>query len=299
MRKKTLAILLFVLFHTQLASAQITQSSTFDTSLQQLTDALAAKLNKYATLKMAVWDLSGLDGDVSPIGKYIAEDVSINLSDRFRVANRNQLSTLIKENKLMSEGFINPATLTQVKRLSDINILITGTISVLNRNIKITLQALDVNGNILAATKGDVVRNDDVNELLGVNTGSSNQGFNRSLNSNEQKNNPQTVGSECARKHTGDYCFRNSSKDNMSVTVNYLYLSNGTHDFGSEIEFDLKPGESKCLSELIAYGRRYNFIAIRQPRADQSLVNCDGCYATVDKGEFSVEQCESKTYEIK
>ncbi|QTE35886.1 CsgG/HfaB family protein [Mucilaginibacter gossypii] len=298
MRKLVLVILLILTSRIQLVQAQGANAS-FDSSLQHLTDQLSVKLTRYTSLKMAVWELTDLDGGVSPIGKYVAEDISINLSDKFHVANRNLLSTLIKENKLRTEGFINQATLTQFKKLSDINILITGTIAVLPQNIKITLQALDVDGNILAATKGDVVRNDNINELLGVNTGSSNQGFNRSLNSNEQKNSPQTVGSECASQHTGDYCFRNSSKDNLSVTVDYVYLSNGMHDFGSDLTFNLKPGESKCINGLIAYGRRYNFVATRQPRADQSLVNCDGCYDTVDKGNFLVEQCKSRTYEIK
>lgn len=298
MKKTALSILFILTGFVRLAQAQDV-SSSFDSSLQHLTDQLSAKLTKYSSLKMAVWELTDLDDEVSPIGKYIAEDVSVNLSDKFHVANRNQLKTLMKENKLWSEGFINQATLTQVKKLSDINIIISGKIAVLAQNIKITLVALDVDGNILAATKGDVVRNDDINELLGVNTGNSNQGFNRSLNSNEQKNNPQTVGNDCANQHIGDYCFRNSSKSNLEITVNYKLLSDGMQPFGSAIVFTLKPGESKCVNALIAYGRRYSFKAIRLPRSDQSLVFCDGCYETVDEGFFIVEQCKSKTYEIR
>lgn len=298
MKKITIALLLMLTCKLPFAQAQGANAS-FDSSLQLLTDKLGAKLVKYQSLKMAVWELTDLDGGVSPIGKYVAEDISINLSDKFQVANRNLLSTLIKENKLRTEGFINQSTLTQFKKLSDINILITGTIAVLPQNIKITLQALDVDGNILAATKGDVFRNEDINELLGVNTSSTNQGFNRSLNSNEQRNNPQTVGSDCSSQHIGDYCFRNSSKSTLSLLVNYTNLSDGMHPYNSEMTFDLKPGESKCLNGLISVGRRYNFTATRQPRADQSLVNCDGCYTVVDTGSFMVEQCKSKTYEIR
>lgn len=308
MRKKIFIFLSIIAFDAQLTRAQLAKPGTFDTSLQELTDALAAKLNNYTSSnpssKIAVWDLTDLNGGVSPIGQYIAEDVSINLSEKFHVANRNLLSTLIKENKLMSEGFINQATLAQVKKLSNANILIAGTISVLRQNIKVTLQALDDNGNVLAATKGDVYRNDDVNELLGVNTGSSNQGFNRSLNSNEQNNNPQTVSNDCADKHIGDYCFYNDSKETLNIYVKYWYLPQGYSTYyRTDANLILKPGESKCLTGLLALTRsdlQNEFTATRVMGPNQNGLNVGiNFFSSVDQGYFRVVQCKSTTYKIK
>src|SRR5579872_5135425 len=221
MKFKMPLILLILFFASNFSKAQTVRSGAFDSSLQELTDQLAEKLTKYNNLKMGVWNLSDLDGGVSPIGKYIADDIAINLSDKFHIVNRNQLNTLIKENQLSAEGFINQATLKQVKKLSDIDVMITGYVSILSQNIKITLEALDSDGNILGGVKGEVQRNADINELLGINTGASNRGFNRSLGSNEQFNNPETVEGDCGPKHTGDFCFLNSTKKILMVTVKY------------------------------------------------------------------------------
>jgi hypothetical protein len=254
----------------------------FDKSLQQLTDALALKLKKDSALKMAIWDLSDLNGGVSPIGKYIAEDISINLSDKFHITNRNQLSTMLKENQLASEGFINQVTFKQVKKLSDIDILITGTVSVLSDNIKITLQALDVNMNIVGATKGEVLMNADVKELLGINSPADNKGFNRPLNSNEQNNNPATVSNSCEGNNTGDYCFYNNTSGKIMVYINRKD-NNGDPEVS---RFALNSKESKCIYNNSA--GVYTFIA------SSSMVEIK----QIDIGEFLIEKCKSKTYAI-
>jgi len=298
-RKLFFSFLLSVLC-VQLSKSQTVTTEPFDRSLQVLTDDLATKLSKtnYGSLKMGVWDLTDLNGGTSPIGQYIAEDISSNLSERFHLTTRNKLNTLLKENQLAAEGFINQATLKQVKKLSDIDVIITGTISVLPANIKVTLQALNSDGDILAASKGDVPRNADVNELLGVNTGASNRGFNRPLSSNEQLNNPQTVNNDCANRHVGDYCFSNSSKYTLSIYVSYnIFPKDYRVAIRTGTNFILKPGESKCVNDIYVDGPPNTFTANRRPDPSQPFLI--GSDALVDQGDFKVEQCKSKTYQIK
>ena len=271
-------ILLCCLFFTQIVSAQ---NGSFDNSLQQLTDALAAKLTTHNQLKMAVWDLSNLDGSISPIGKYIAEDAAINLSEKFHIVNRNQLNTLIKENHLNFNGYINQATIRKIKKLSGIDIIITGTVTILSNNIKITLQALDGDANIIAATKGDVSMNDDVRELLGINTGATNRGFNSQLSSNEKVNNPKTLNNECQKNKTGDYCFTNSTGKKIKIMV-----------LGAQSnEFTLDIGQTQCLYELPSGVYKY----LTYKESEQA-----GWYGNLyTQGQVKVEQCQSKTFEVK
>jgi hypothetical protein len=282
MKTKSIFIVIFFLFYTNSLIAQI-NTNTFDNSLKQLTDELSIKLTKVSTSKMAVWDLSDLNGGVSSIGKYIAEDISINLSDKFHITNRNQLNTLLKENQLSSEGFINQATFKQVKKLSDIDIIITGIVTILSENIKITLQALDVDGNIVGAVKGDVPLNADVKELLGINTGTSNKGFNRSLNSSEQLNNPKTVSKDCETKNTGDYCFLNNTNRIMYVTV---YI----HNQGTLGEISVDPGQTQCLYNIDA--TTYDYV-IGSKRWSWHMSDAER------NGQIQVTKCQSKTFIIR
>jgi TolB-like protein len=293
-------IILFIVFGIVEVNAQTVKQTSFDTGLQELTDMLSRKLTSYITLKMAVWDLSNLNGSVSPIGQYISEDVSINLSDKFHIVNRNQLNTLLKENRLSGEGFINPATLRQVKKLSDVDVIITGTISILSDRIRITLQALDVNANILGAVKGEVPMNPDVRELLGINVGSTNRGFNRSLNSNEDTNNPQSVNKDCETKNTGDYCFSNNSKFTLKITI---FISR----WGAPLDvFVLSTGESKCIYNYQA-GNVYKFQAqLNNPKDYNNGYRAGNYWSSdqffldiVDEGSIRIDRCESKTYTVR
>lgn len=281
-------ITIFILLCLMYGTTYCQDNNSFDNSLKQLTDQLAAKLASHSTEKIAVWDLSDMDGGVTKIGKYIAEDITINLADKFHLVNRNQLNTIIKENKLKSEGFIDQVTTKQLKKLSNIDIIITGTITVLSNNIKITLQALDEDANIIAGTKGDVLMNDDIKELLGINTGGgtsnnlANKGFNRPLNSNESYNNPETVNQKCKEKHTGDYCFTNSTAYKLKVNVS-----------NSSGEVTLEPGQTQCYYDVEEGAHKYNIWSY-------FMLNGDDARKFSNKsGQINVEECKSKTFIIK
>jgi len=281
------------------------QSSSFDDELQSLTNDLSAKMTSLKDQKIAVWDLQDLDGNISSIGKYIAEDISIDLSTKFHVVNRNQLNTILKENKLKSEGFVDQTTMQQLKKLGAIDILVTGTITVLSNNIKITLQALDDLANIVGATKGNLPTNDDIKELLGV-PSNSNRGFNHPVNSNEDYNNSQTVSRDCEKTFSGDYCFYNASSYDLSIHVSYGYIpGNWTYPnqtIGSSV-FTLKPKESKCVYGVLAKGSvtKNHFQAYKLITQTSVIGRTD--YTTEDdledQGDFIVEQCKSKTYSIR
>lgn len=282
---RSFLILQFTFIFIMRLAGQDIQTSPFDRNLQQLTDVIATKLQPHHQQKIAVWDLSELNGDVSPIGKYIAEDISINLSDKFHIVNRNQLNTILKENQLKTEGFINQATMKQIKKLSDIDILLTGTVSVLADHIKVTLQALDADGNIIAAAKGEIPMNADVKELLGINTGSTNRGFNRPLNSNEQVNNPATVNSDCEAKNIGDYCFRNSTSKSI-----YIQYQTDPNNAGS---MTLAPGQTQCT-----YNRRAGiyFYTVKLENPNFPGVFLWDSYAN---GEIKIESCKSNTFNVR
>lgn len=278
MKKITPIIIIISLISSKLANSQ---TISFDSSLQLLTNALTAKLRSLKDEKIAVWDLTDLNGNVSPIGKYIAEDVSINLSDKFHIVNRNQLNTILKENQLTSEGFLDQTTMKQLKKLAQVDIIVTGSVSVLANNIKITLQALDSLADILAATKGDVSMNDDIKDLLGINIGSNNKGFNSPLNSNEHLNNPATVSSDCQNNNTGDFCFNNTTSNNLT-----LHLKSGS-PLWYDGDLTLSSGQTQCFYSL--KGGVYQFIIYRRG---------DGVSYLLKQGEIKVETCQSKTFTI-
>jgi hypothetical protein len=101
----------------------------------------------------------------------------------------------------------------------------------------------------------------------------------------------QTAPNDCATRHIGDYCFNNTTKATLHLKVTYCYRPVGSTELGyktTATEFVLKPGESNCIKDILSVpGVRNNFIAINDANV------------RVDYGDFVVEQCKAKTYNIK
>jgi TolB-like protein len=284
MKHSILYVLIFLSFFYGEAYCQ---DNSFDNRLNSLTNELATNLSKYKDMKIGVLTFIDLDGNKPKIGKYIAEQISVVLSQKFHIVNRNQLNAIIEENKLKTEGFINQATAKELKKLADVDILITGTITVFSDHIKVTIQPLDADANIVGqSNSASIPRNSDVNDLLGVTSPANgvNQGFNRPLNSNEQYNNPETVNKECEIKKTGDYCFVNKTSKKLDVEII-------TKD-NQELWLSVSSGQTQCFYEVIEGVASYR---IRELIID-GIISHSNEY---ENGQISVEKCKSKTFEIK
>jgi len=118
----------------------------------------------------------------------------------------------------------------------------------------------------------------------------SNRGFNQPLNSNEQYNNAATVNKDCEKNNTGDYCFFNNTKVEIYVYDRSWNVPSSNFNFVSN--FMLKPRQSKCVYNL-DIKIIYKFAAfLEEP---ESILRAN----TFDQGDFQIEKCKSKTYNIK
>ena len=295
MKKILFTLLIFI----GTLSETIAQNNSFDKSLTDLTSTLIEKLQSQKQKKMAVWDLSDLNGQVSTIGKYIAEDISINLSGKFQIANRNQLNIIMKENQLGTNGTIDLTAMKKLKSIANLDIIITGTITVFENNIKITLQAIDSGANIIAATKGEIVINDEIKQLLDRKIeqpqpvtikGSNNSAIDKVNTTNNE------IGGECKEGVYGEYILNNATKSYIEISLDLIsaddasQASNRTR-IGVLPTIKIEPEQSKTLyrmaSGIWSYTIRYY--------AHQNDFN----WANSTNGQIKVETCKSKTFEIK
>ena len=105
-----------------------------------------------------------------------------------------------------------------------------------------------------------------------------------------------TVNNECEKKNTGDYCFYNAYKNQLTLSFDYYTV----YQIGGEIrpvhsEIILKPGESKCIYNIyVSYSAKFNAVQIDDPNTTERDNPKE-----IDLGEFIAEKCKSKTYSIK
>lgn len=264
----------------------------FESSLQKLTQDIATKLNNRNAKSVGVWDFVDLDGNTNTLTKYISDKFAINLvndSRTFGIMSRNHLNTVMKEHKLASQGFISEATIKKIGQFTSVDIIITGTITVLSNKIEITVNGLNTEtGLIVVAGSTTLPNTSDIKALMGIptidapNSFSSNGEINSPVQTGEKYSSNLNVSNSCQKNKTGDYCFKNISE--YSIVLNIIKINASV--FEKSIELTLNPNELKCIYDL--YEGVYDY------RGSMKV----GFNYKDTKGQVKIEQCKSKTLNV-
>ncbi|WP_339708528.1 FlgO family outer membrane protein [uncultured Kriegella sp.] len=286
----------------------------FDTELEKLATGLSQKITAKGKTKIAVWGFFTENGERTALGNYLTEDFSVymtNHGDKFEVIDRNHLDILLKEHQSNAEGYIDENTAKELGKIIAVDVIITGTYTVLNSIVKVRAKALDSEtASQFAANMGNLPLNENISSYLGIglNGGNStNRGFNSPLSSNETVNNPETVDDACKKSRTGDFCFANNSNQKVIVGIKYFadYDANRVTSMRSKyLILDAK--ETKCFYGMVSRPFKYyvvnwaDFIDKEKLRGIEAyVVHTTYAKHLKDKGELKVETCKSKTYNIK
>jgi TolB-like protein len=145
--------------------------------IRGITDKLSESLSLSGKKKVAVADFTDLQGNVTELGSYLAEELSDNLSENAKgieVVDRLTLKAIIQNNKLASAGIIDPATVTKLGQIAGINSLITGTVRPFEDSVHLSVKILDTaTANTIGAASADIPKTKAIVELLGQNATSA------------------------------------------------------------------------------------------------------------------------------
>jgi len=272
----------------------------FDSNLNLASADLEEKLIQIGKKRVVVLYITDMNRDQTTIGKYIANIISfyfVNSHNSFNVFNRENLSGITEANKLIDEGYIDASQVKELGAILAVEAIIIGDYTIVNNSLKVTINALDVNsGFVVAASMKDIQIDDDAAYLLGINIDNGdmvNRGFNNQpLNSGEDYNNPETVNDDCKEKGTGDYCFANYSTKALKVSV---FRSGG----GYINSLTLEPKQTQCFYDLKALTLDYE-IVVPAVAGQTYYFGKSGAFKSIfSSGQIKVEQCKSKTLEIK
>jgi TolB-like protein len=144
--------------------------SADDLQLTQITTTLLKGIQQTGKSRVAVVDFVDLDGNTSRLGKFIAEELSVELTQSavgIEVVDRAHLSAILHEHKLKSDGLLDPATTKELGQLAGVDIIVTGSITDLGNSIRIVAKALSTDtARIVAASAGTLAKTPEVIALL-------------------------------------------------------------------------------------------------------------------------------------
>jgi hypothetical protein len=285
-----------LLLSVSVASAQL---EPFDVQLKKLAEDVSSQIPTSASkLRVAVWDFTSVNGDITPIGTYIAEDFSVYLSaysKHYDLVDRHHLATIMREHKLAADGYIDAVTAKELSRMNAADIIVAGTVTVFSSSVRLRVKILNTETALqIGAAIVDLPLTDNIRSFVGISGDEfSNRGFNSPLTTGEQYNNPQTVDRDCETKNFGDFCFKNSHGKTIELYLTYkLSGSKGVGYFEAIIQRE----QTQCFFELEAKPMRW--IA----KAEQTMQTRGTEYTrvkTFDSGQVQIEKCKSKTLTIR
>jgi len=139
--------------------------------LKAVSSFLAGRIGASGRKTVAVIDFTDLRGNVTELGRFLAEELSVDLvgnAKGFDVIDRTHLKAILQEHKLASTGLIDPQTARQLGRIAGVDALVTGTITPLGDSVRLSVKVLDTTtARMVAASTADVPKTKAIEELLG------------------------------------------------------------------------------------------------------------------------------------
>ncbi|MFH0872709.1 MAG: FlgO family outer membrane protein, partial [bacterium] len=139
--------------------------------------AMAEKIVKANKKTIAVVDFTDLQGNVTELGRFLAEEFSVAMAgagEGFEVVDRTHLKSLLQEHKLAMTGLIDPSTARKLGEIAGVQALITGTITPFGDSVRLSVKVLDTGtAKVIVGTAGEIPKTKAIEELLarGIETG--------------------------------------------------------------------------------------------------------------------------------
>lgn len=165
--KKRFFVLGFILIFCLLSQHY---SFTYEKEINNMAQTMAENIESSGKKTIAVADFTDLQGFVTELGRFLAEEFSIALAGSgkgFEVVDRTHLKILLIEHKITTTGIIDPQTARKLGQISGVEALITGTITPFGDNVRISAKILDVDtAKVISAISGNVAKTKAIEELL-------------------------------------------------------------------------------------------------------------------------------------
>lgn len=152
----------------------------FQQETKAAAEKISATLSKQGRKSVAVVDFTDLQGSVTELGRFMAEQLSVALAseDRdFKVIDRGHLRKILREQGLGSSGVIDPTTAQEVGRIAGVDTLITGTLTPFGETVSLSIKALDTKtAENIRAMSVEIPKTNAIAELLGRGLGPTEAG---------------------------------------------------------------------------------------------------------------------------
>ena len=153
------------------------QAGTYEQELSKLTADVDKELADTGVKTIAAVDFKDLQGKVTDLGKFLAEEISVNLAmqdKKISMADRANLKRIMEEHKLTEEGLVNPDNAKKLGQLAGLDAIMFGTVTPFDNSYRLNIKVITTDtGKIVAAARGSFTKTETLDTLAGSKTDSS------------------------------------------------------------------------------------------------------------------------------
>lgn len=165
---KLYRVITFVLAMLVCSHAPV-RAQDMDTELTKLAENLASLIKDHANKKVTVLDFTDLDGNTSEIGKYVAEQLTVDFVMKkrdFSVLDRANLKRIMDEHKLTASGLVDPENAKKLGMFAGVDAMIFGKIvsAVGKVNVTTTIVTTDT-AEIIGGGKASFIDDSTIQQL--------------------------------------------------------------------------------------------------------------------------------------
>jgi TolB-like protein len=144
--------------------------SAYEDELNNMSQGLTRDIIKSGKKRVAVVDFTDLHGNITELGRFISEEISVNLtrnSTRYEVIDRAHLKSIMTEHKFAASGLVDPDTIKEIGKIAGVDLLITGLLTPFGDSIRISCKILSTKtAKVLGARKVDIAKTRSIENML-------------------------------------------------------------------------------------------------------------------------------------
>ncbi len=145
------------------------QAESLPAALDAMAKRLMAEIGDSEKQRVAVADFCGLDGEVTRVGLFVAEELTTRLvrMKQVSVVERRQLQRVVGELKWQTSGVRDIDTAQTLGKFVGADVIVIGTVTELKATLKINARAIDIDtGTVMSAESALIDRTADLDLLL-------------------------------------------------------------------------------------------------------------------------------------
>ncbi|HDD45230.1 MAG TPA: hypothetical protein ENG63_10305 [Candidatus Desulfofervidus auxilii] len=148
----------------------VTLAGSYEEEIKKLSLTISKNIETTNKNTIAVVDFTDLQGNITELGRFIAEELSANLvsvKKKFKVIDRLHLKTIITEHKLSTSWFLDPRAIEKFGKISGVDAIVTGTVTPFGDSVRLSVKVITTDtAEVIAAATSNIAKTKAIEELL-------------------------------------------------------------------------------------------------------------------------------------